>query len=213
MSAKLGTLAGRPKSQKKRMQILESGAEMFLSHGYERTSMDAVAKHSGVSKQTVYSHFKSKDTLYSAVIESKCVSYQIEESSLCSQDKPLQEILEGFAIKFIQLLTDEHVISMHNVVIGEAQQNPQIAELFYDAGPVHSIELIQQLLQNHPSSLMERNEAQETAVDFFNLLKGNYHMRSLLHLPYELSQDDIQKLAQRTANTVMLIVSGQQSKV
>jgi TetR/AcrR family transcriptional repressor of mexJK operon len=211
MTSKTGALAGRPKSQKKRMQILESGAEMFLSQGYERTSMEAVAKHSGVSKQTVYSHFKSKETLYSAVIESKCIAYQLEESSLSKQDYPLKEILEGFANKFIHLLTDEHVIAMHNIVIGEAQQNLQIAELFFDAGPVHSIELIQQLLQSHPESLLERSKAYATAVDFFNLLKGDYHMRSLLHLPYELTTDDMGKLAKRTANTIMLIINDQRT--
>lgn len=213
MTSKTGVLAGRPKSQKKRIQILESGAQMFLSQGYERTSMEAVAKHSGVSKQTVYSHFKNKETLYSAVIESKCISYQLEESSLCKKDYPLKEILEGVAIKFIQLLTDEHVISMHNVVIGEAQQNLQIAELFFDAGPVHSVELIQQLLQSHPEGLLERSEAYATAVDFFNLLKGDYHMRSLLHLPYQLNADDMLKLAKRTANTITLIINHQRTQL
>ncbi|MBT1451625.1 TetR/AcrR family transcriptional regulator [Glaciecola sp. XM2] len=210
MTAKPTALAGRPKSKKKRAQILESAAEMFLAHGYERTSMDAVAKHSGVSKQTVYSHFKNKEALYSAVIEQKCISYQLQESSVYKDDMSLEEILAGFARKFIQLLTDQHVISMYNVVIGEAQQNLQIAELFHDAGPVHSIGLIQQLLKTHPSSLLNDEDAYAAAVDFFNLLKGDYHMRSLLHLPCEIEQGAIDKLSARTAKTVMMIITDAQ---
>jgi TetR/AcrR family transcriptional repressor of mexJK operon len=198
--------AGRPKSELKRKQILESAAEMFLQHGYERTSMDSVAKESGVSKQTVYSHFKNKDALYNAVIESKCKSYQLEETSICQNDLPLVDILKSFAVKFMQLLSDEHVISMYNAVIGEAQNTPRVAQLFYDAGPVHSIELIQQLLQNHSASKLSAENAREASIDFFNLLKGEFHMRSLLHLPYKLDKNTIEHKALRTAQKIVLII-------
>ena len=48
---------GRPKSMEKRNQILSSASQLFLQDGFTNTTMDNVAKQSGVSKQTVYSHF------------------------------------------------------------------------------------------------------------------------------------------------------------
>nr|WP_136251403.1 TetR/AcrR family transcriptional regulator [Ningiella ruwaisensis] len=197
---------GRPKSAEKRKQILESAGELFLSHGYERTSMEMVAKSSDVSKQTVYSHFKNKDALYNAVIESKCIAYQLETVSICDASRSLRSILTQFADKFIRLLSDEQVIAMYNAVIGEASNAPHVAKLFYDAGPVHSIELICQLFQNHPESQLEKNLAHEAAVDFFNLLKGEYHMRSLLHMPFQLDDAAIQRKANRCAQKTVLII-------
>lgn len=197
---------GRPKSKEKRRLILESAASMFLLHGYERASMDSVAKESGVSKQTVYSHFKNKDALFCAVIESKCAFYQVDQSSIYQYDAALEDVLTTVGIKFLQLLSDKEVILMYNAVLGEAKNTPHVAQLFYDAGPVHSIKLIQHLLQNHPDALLSVETAFEYAIDFFNLLKGEFHMRSLLHLPYKLNDETIEYKALRTAQKLVLMI-------
>ena len=55
----------RPSSRKK---ILAAAEVQFLAHGYLGTSMDAVTEQAGVSKQTVYAHFTSKEALFRAVI-------------------------------------------------------------------------------------------------------------------------------------------------
>ncbi|MDP5041225.1 MAG: TetR/AcrR family transcriptional regulator, partial [Paraglaciecola sp.] len=75
--------AGRPKSVQKRKQILVAAGELFLEQGFSGCSMDMVAKHSAVSKQTVYSHFSNKEALFTAVINAKCKYYQLE-SLACS---------------------------------------------------------------------------------------------------------------------------------
>src|SRR4051794_11294122 len=59
---------GRPPSAAKRSAILAAATESFLTHGYTRTTLDDVAAAAGVSKQTVYSHFTDKETLFLAVL-------------------------------------------------------------------------------------------------------------------------------------------------
>ena len=61
---------GRPKSEEKYHLILHAASCLFLKEGFANTSMDTVAKASGVSKQTVYSHFEGKDALFKAAISS-----------------------------------------------------------------------------------------------------------------------------------------------
>lgn len=201
--------AGRPKSLKKRMQILDSASELLLQNGYSNTSMDAVAKASGVSKQTVYSHFANKDSLYNAVIETKCEEYRIEDSSICVNTQPLIEILELIGKRFIQLLNDENVIAMYKVVIGESKSGSHEAKLFYDAGPLHSVKMVAKLLSEHPSSQLTPAQAKEASLDFFNLLKGDFHMLSILHLPYQLSAEaeiaHSRKVARKTLAIIDLI--------
>ncbi|MGM9987759.1 MAG: TetR/AcrR family transcriptional regulator [Bacillaceae bacterium] len=49
--------------------ILEGAKEAFSSYGYKATTMDNVAKIAKVGKGTIYLYFKSKEELFSAIIE------------------------------------------------------------------------------------------------------------------------------------------------
>ncbi|MFC3122984.1 TetR/AcrR family transcriptional regulator [Agaribacter flavus] len=199
---------GRPKSAEKRLQILQSAGQLFLSSGYERTSMDTVAKHSGVSKQTVYSHFANKDALFNAVIELKCITYQIDETNICIRTAPLKEILEEISMRFLALFTDPEIINMFTVIIGESVVNPHVSELFYKAGPERSLQLVAEILQAHPESALAPEQAREVAVDFFNLLEFDFHMKSLLHLPFDMPPDKFALHAKKTANKLIAIIRG-----
>ncbi len=198
---------GRPKSQQKRIQILNCAAELVLAYGYVNTSMDTIAKASGVSKQTVYSHFNSKESLYKAIVEAKCDMYQIHEEGIRCSELSLQEILVEIGIKFVKLLNDENVIAMYKVVIGESKHDTTVAELFYKAGPQHSVELVTNIFVKHPESKLTQEQAIEVSHDFFNLLKADYHMPCLLHLKHGLDANRINHIAQKAAKKTMLIIS------
>jgi TetR/AcrR family transcriptional repressor of mexJK operon len=66
------TLSGTPerldRSLRKRQMILSAGRQLFLSNGYQGTSMDQVAATAAVSKQTVYKHFGEKRALLYAIV-------------------------------------------------------------------------------------------------------------------------------------------------
>jgi len=52
----------------RREQLVRAAAAAFLANGYEKTSMDEVAKAAGVTRLIVYRIFESKEQLYLAVI-------------------------------------------------------------------------------------------------------------------------------------------------
>ena len=52
----------------RREQLIRAAAAAFLSTGYEKTSMDDIAKAAGVTRLIVYRIFESKEALYLAVI-------------------------------------------------------------------------------------------------------------------------------------------------
>ena len=52
----------------RREQLVRAAAAAFLANGYEKTSMDEVAKTAGVTRLIVYRIFESKEALYLAVI-------------------------------------------------------------------------------------------------------------------------------------------------
>lgn len=51
--------------------ILNVSAKMFLEKGFERTSMQDIAKEAGISKGAIYHHFKSKEEIINAVTENQ----------------------------------------------------------------------------------------------------------------------------------------------
>jgi len=52
-----------------RQRILATSYELFYRKGYYRIGVDEVAAAAGVTKRTLYYHFKSKDELLAAVLE------------------------------------------------------------------------------------------------------------------------------------------------
>ena len=57
---------GRPKDLEKRAAILQAAKQLFTTQGFDGTSMDAIAGLAGVSKLTVYSHYRDKERLFVA---------------------------------------------------------------------------------------------------------------------------------------------------
>ncbi len=53
-----------------RERILKAAYALFRRKGFTRVSVDEIADSSGVTKRTLYYHFKSKDALFAAMFES-----------------------------------------------------------------------------------------------------------------------------------------------
>ncbi|SHN25100.1 TetR/AcrR family transcriptional regulator [Cryptosporangium aurantiacum] len=100
--------AVREGSPAKRTAILAAARELFLRHGVDRVSMDAVAARATVSKRTVYDYFGDKRRLFLAILsdasESMNASVRRALDDHLSDDAgittvpQLEKALTGFAI-------------------------------------------------------------------------------------------------------------------
>jgi AcrR family transcriptional regulator len=54
-------------------RIIEAARTKFLSMGFSKVTMDELVGQLGISKKTMYQHFKSKDDLVTAVLETQLV--------------------------------------------------------------------------------------------------------------------------------------------
>lgn len=194
--------AGRPKSETKGQRILSSASSLFLSQGFSSTSMDAVANLAGVSKQTVYSHFTNKEHLFTAVIEKKLRDYQFDADFL-AESQQLGTLLNKTALSLIELYLDEQVVAMYRVVIGEITRAPQVPELFYNAGIKHTTDLLLTYLRPQVPPRHSDNAIKEQLIHFLNMLKGEYHMKSILGLEYNISQEQKNRLASQAVEQLM----------
>lgn len=79
---------------------------LFAKYGYEKTSLSLIAEESGVKKQTIYSHFKSKEDLFRAVAESVSAQECQYLSGFFNRDEEPLALLQSFILAMQDRLTD-----------------------------------------------------------------------------------------------------------
>lgn len=162
---------------------MAAAEQLFLSRGYELTSMDQVAKNAGVSKLTVYSHFTDKDALFKAVISRKCAHYNMPSTFTQFVDAPVEKALHGIAHNFLTLVYSDEAIRMFRIVANEAERHPKVAELFFDAGPKQVKEGFEELLRMwNKKKKLAVPDVTRACDHFFSLLKGDCHAKMQLCL-------------------------------
>lgn len=89
---------------KKRAVIINGAEDVFLTMGYELASMDKIAAEAGVSKRTVYNHFKSKENLFEVIVDNLLAERQTLKTIKYDREKTLEAQLHAFAESEIYLI-------------------------------------------------------------------------------------------------------------
>lgn len=95
-------LSRKEKQQQTRAAIIEAAATLFAEHGVEGTSMEAIARHAGLTQGAIYSNFVSKAELWSAIGER--MSRTLDLTELLGGEQPLGDDLAGVGRAVWQLL-------------------------------------------------------------------------------------------------------------
>ena len=186
--------AGRPKSEQKAEAILGAAGERFPASGFQGTSMDEVAQRAGVSKQTVYSHFASKEALFQACIRAKVAGYGFDETTEVDETD-LRAALSTLTRRFVDLLFDPEVIAMHRLVMGESASQPRIAELFFDSGPRRTQDTVTAFLQAQAAKgrlQIDQGRLHYAAMQLLNTAVGMYQLQLWLGLRASVAQDELE---------------------
>lgn len=123
-----GTIEGTRLVEKKE-QILAGALRAFLSQGYI-VSMDAIASESGVAKQTIYSYFKDKQSLFAALMDrllDRFVSAGMTEDLMSLEP---QLLLRKLAQITLSRMDDWEYVSLLRLVIGESARFPELGDLY-----------------------------------------------------------------------------------
>lgn len=169
--------------RKKHDTIIKAAGRLFLKHGYTHTSMDDVAAKAGVSKQTVYSYFTSKELLFRRLIEELCNLHTPPESMIANSRLSCDQTLLKFGYGFMGTISSPTGIGVHRVVMAESPQHPRVAEIFFQSGP----EKMQSMLENYLRKQVDAgrfkiNNIERAASHFFSMIKGWHQMRMVLNI-------------------------------
>ena len=95
-------LSRKEKQQQTRAAIIDAAAAQFAKFGVEGTSMEAIARHAGLTQGAIYSNFASKAELWWAIGER--MSRTLDLAELLGAKQSLGDELAGVGRSVWQLL-------------------------------------------------------------------------------------------------------------
>jgi len=183
---------GRPKDLEKRAAILDAAKRLFPLHGFEGTSMDAIAAEAGVSKLTVYSHFTDKETLFFAAIRARCEEQMPGTLFDVQPGGPVRHQLEEIARAFFALVTAPESIALHRLLTSGTGLSDKLVQMFWEAGPQRVQCAFQQFLRHEvEAGQLAIEDIPRASSQFFALLKGDLHARMLCGCSPSFCQRDV----------------------
>ena len=76
----------------RRGQILDAALELFSREGYEKVSMNQLAKQAGLTKGGVYFHFGSKEEVFTAMVEAELEDRASHLTRLVAESEDLHPV-------------------------------------------------------------------------------------------------------------------------
>src|SRR5690554_378026 len=90
-------------------KIIHKASELFLKLGFKSVTMDDIATEMGISKKTIYSHFKNKTSLVKQCAFSVMETITKGIDNICAQDKnPIDELFDIKKFVMHELKDDQY---------------------------------------------------------------------------------------------------------
>lgn len=143
--------AERLRPKPKEQEVLDVATAYFLKHGYQGASINAMARSSGISKESIYRYFSSKKQLFEAVIARELVEYQsrVERLLATLNAMDVREALISIGEIVLGVITTERTLALRRLVFEEARRSPDVGQHYYKIGPEQAFDAIERVLAAH----------------------------------------------------------------
>jgi TetR/AcrR family transcriptional regulator, mexJK operon transcriptional repressor len=192
-------------SPTKRAQILEGGRAAFNAHGYERATVDEVAARAGVSKATVYNHFRDKQALFLACFAGDVDAKQAEFLGLLGPpDGELQASLQRVGERLVRFMISPELLCLYRHTSAEAARFPELGATFFERGPGASYEALAVWLRGwQAQGHLALDDARAAAVQFVLLCHGELVVRAQLAVGPTPSDAQVRQTVARAVRTFL----------
>jgi len=169
---------GRPVSAEKRRLILRVATDTFLERGFVPTSMDLIARRAQVSKVTVYSHFKSKEALFGAIVDELVRRLLARLDRVAIADRPPDVALRHLGRLYLELALAASSLALHRFVVAETARFGGLGRVIYENGPVQLVGALSEFLRQQQS--LSIADPRLAAEQFYGMVLGHAQLRLLL---------------------------------
>jgi TetR/AcrR family transcriptional regulator, mexJK operon transcriptional repressor len=177
-----------------RERVLRAATATFTLDGY-RASIERIARRAGVAKQTVYSHFRSKDELFKEVVRDLATRVLVQLDT----DDDLRTGLLRFALAFRSRVLRADGIAMFRTLAAEIPRFPALARAIYAGGPGETARGLARYLEKvMAAGHLRRDDPQFAAELLLGMLVGHDRIKRLFGVARYNGRSD----ARRTARIV-----------
>ena len=141
----------RLKPKAKEQEVLDVATEYFLLHGYRGASINAMARSSGISKESIYRYFSSKQQLFEAVIGRELIEYRrsLHRLDATLRSMELRAALIMVAETILGIITTDRTLALRRLIFDEATRSPEVGQHYYKIGPGQAYGVLENVLETH----------------------------------------------------------------
>jgi AcrR family transcriptional regulator len=187
----------------KRQAILDAAVQNFLAIGYERTTLEMVAKDANVSTATVYKHFSTKRALFGSIME-RVWETEVDPADSVEQETDSVAILTAIGQEYAQVLRQPQVEALFRVIIAEAPRFPELGEELYYRGKEPYLKRLHAYLQKE--SDLKRFEIADiplAARQFLGMINDVIFWPRFLVMNLEISEADVEYVVTQAVETFL----------
>lgn len=133
----------RQRAEQKQQEIVIAAESLFLQQGYGASSMDQIAEQTGVTKQTVYRYFPSKDALFAAVMNHMQAT---EFKSYCFGNGPVADELIGYGKHLLCFHLQPRILGLYRLMLTEGARE-DLFRTFAKTGPQRVLQPLIEFLE------------------------------------------------------------------
>ncbi|WP_448546538.1 TetR/AcrR family transcriptional regulator [Thalassotalea fusca] len=178
--------------------ILQAAQKLFLSHGYENTSLEMIITESGGSRRNIYSEFGNKEGLLKAVMQEQ-VRQQVGTLTSIDYTLPPAEALQKVCVPFVSGFLSETLLGLFRLMVNIVPQHPEIGELIYNYGPLTGCQPLSDYLASlNEQGILAIDDTQFAAKLLIEMVKGRLHIRALLLPEHTIPEQDVEDHVAKT---------------
>lgn len=155
---------GRGPAPQTRRRIIDATLALLRSEGVAGTSISAVARESGISRPTIYAHFRDIDELVHAAVEDAALGL----SARIARDVSNAEGVAESIVEFIVAAHREFRADPVAVMVADLGNRPGLIDAGTISRPMLDLAgvFMQPVLREHPALLARQDEIVEIALRF-----------------------------------------------
>lgn len=141
------------RTEKKREQIRAAAKQLFLQHGFQGTSTDAIAAAASTSKETLYRYYAKKEDLFVDVLRSLTIErfFWVQMMERSTEPKNIQELrvlLRSTAQGLLETIMQPEYLAILRLIMAELPRFPELGALFRQTVPEQGFNYFLTLLRS-----------------------------------------------------------------
>jgi AcrR family transcriptional regulator len=174
--------------------ILQAAVDVMAARGIA-APMEEIARRAGVSKQTIYNHYGSKDELVRVIAARRAAEITAALDAPDALEDP-GGALAAYARVLLRVLLEPRSAAMFRMAMLGAEAMPEISRAIFEAGPRASRRRLADFLAAETKAgRLACPDPAEAAEFFGGMVVSTRQMAVMLGVPQALSDEALDRIA------------------